>query len=1065
MKGFRSGLLTVVAVVIAAGVYSPAHAALTDTELSCSAAIAKNYAKFQTSALKLYDRCHRDDISGKLDNADGCDTLDAKAQAELDKAKSKFISTVANACHSNCSISLDIECVSDLTCPPLHLASPPNNFIAERCIGKAGAKPFDLAKLDWPGPYCSSVLGHRIETAADLGECIAKLADKVIEAVDQAVYADLDEGAALSKDALKCAGKISKSVQRAAGRAYLPVAVCRDARRSANLLSNPPWKCSIDDVDAIAKMDKEIGKMVSSIGKSCDDAAIAAIGDLCEAGGTPVTTVAGATACFEDLVREISTQERGLNRHVWSNVGMLNITHPNSAYGYCGDGVVTAKREEHTGVGEECDGDSDDDCGAGSCYPPGDLFECTCDTVARERYVVAGGPNVDSDAGWKGASHDATHNQGFGYVTELSNCDCDNFSQADCVGSTSDPICDVYGNMAPRCSDDLSNGSPSCDQRGNNNGVGDNSDCFTCDDNSINAGTWCANGSNPNETLCQSQCFDNNTGLPVVPQTPCLNQAECGEGQTCKGRCDNSIVCNRMTEGTPLPQVSAAISVCLILEYKSDIVGTKNMVTGESSVAYTTRNLIQLGSTFTVPCPVCGGVCVGGAGNGSTCSGRCDASNAACVVDSDCTGMGDTACLESAADCTGGYCSLDLRCSAGANSGDLCRPESSTPLGLVSHDCLPDPAGNISGSGVLQPFAAVTTGVVQHVVGGACTDPSWTNFECPCPADAGMITGVPTQPSGCAAACDGGANAGQGCVTGSGGVGVYTRCVGGAEAGAVCDEDTDCSGGGTCSGNPTQCSAGTPSLLGTACVTNANCGSGGVCSDACPGARCVPLCSQQGACNGGGRDGDACASERDCRECTAGNPNRLGQPCLQHSGCNMSFNSGDGVCSTAGGVTCDVSDPEDGLCTAGPTKLRCTGAGYTTLPCSLDAGTCSGSTCTSGSASLVGSPCTNGSQCVVNNVPVSKGCSAGNNGEPGDGDDNPGAGTCEPRPEDCFFNGGYAEGGTTLNGDGSPSNVAINAVFCVPPVGLSAINEVSGFGGPSRTRRGGSAFVNVPSIP
>lgn len=1064
MNRSRVGLLavTLAAFALIQGA-SPASAALTDQEFKCSAAVAKSYSKLQTQLLKLYDRCHKDDISGKLPSGDACDTLDPKSEAKAEKAKSKLIQSVAKACHSVCTISNDVECVSDLTCPAFHVASPANNSVAETCGGKAGGNPFRLRSLDWPGPYCDSILGHEMTSSSDLGECLAELVDLTVEPIDTALYADLDGGSGISKETLKCATSISKAVQRAAGRAYTATAPCRDARRSANVSTDPAWACAAEDPDAIEKIDKELTKMSSSIAKKCVDADIAALTGLCAAGGTTPTTVADAQACFTEMVRDVATEERGLGRHTWAPIGMLNATHPQSAYPYCGDGVVTAKREEHTGVGEECDGDDDAACGAGSCLPPGDVFECTCDNVVRERFVVAGGSGTDSDAGWKGASHDATHNNGFGYVTELSNCDCDEFTQATCTGSTLDSDCDVYGNRAPRCSDDIN--GVTCDARGNGDGGPSDSDCFVCDSNSINAGQWCANGTAANETVCQSQCIDDETGLPVAPQTPCINQEGCGDGETCRGRCDNTLTCNRMTEGSPLPQISAAISVCILLEYKTDVTGVKNIVTGESTVNYETRTIIQLGNLFTVPCPVCSGVCLGGTNDGKSCFGRCNVSNDECLVDGDCVGVGDTACLETADDCAGGSCTLDLRCSGGANAGGLCRPDSATPLGVVSHDCPPEASANISGLGVRQPFGDVTTEPVQFPAGGACTDASWHNYECACPADSGPIIGVPTQPSGCAAACNGGVNEGVGCATGTGGLGTYTVCVGGSDAGFVCDEDSDCEGGGACSGNPKHCTAGTPALLGSACTVNANCGGGGLCEDACPGARCVPLCYPQGACNGGSRDGDNCATLHDCRECTAGNPLRTGDPCTKNSSCDTTLGSGDGVCSPVGGVTCDISDDEEGLCAAGPVKLRCTGAGYTTLPCTLDTGTCTGSVCTKGAQSLLGSACSVAADCIVNNVPVQKGCEAGNDGILGNSDDNPGAGDCEPRPEDCYYNNGYAEGGDTLNGDGSPSDVKLNAAFCTPPNGFSAIDNVSGFGGPSRVRRSGSAFVNVPATP
>lgn len=1050
----------------------PAQAVFSKQELKCSATVAKGYAKLQASILKAKAACHAADILGELDSPDGCATLPQKDADKITKARESFVAKVAKKCQSVCSTSNDKVCVSNLSCPARHQPTPANNNIAERCLGKAGSAPFNLANLDWPGPYCDSILGHPMTDINDLGNCVLAMVDTTAAPLEKTVFADLDEGDSLTEANVDCASAISKALSTAVSKSYVATAACRDSRRSVGL---PGWVCSRSDEKTVDTITKSLDKLSKAIDKSCVDADIVALSGLCADGGINPTTRTEAKDCLGDLVRELATEERASNRHVYSVIGMLNATHPDSAAAYCGDGIVTAKREEHTGVGEECDGAADAACGAGSCLPPGDIFECTCDTTPRERFVVDGSEgHSDSDAGWKGDSHDATHNDGFGYVTELSNCGCSSFSQATCTGSVGNDVCDVYANMAPRCSDDIQ-GSQTCDDRGDGNGIPSDSDCFVCDDNSVNAGAWCGSSGNPldktDETACQSRCFDDVTGQPIVPTQSCTNQASCGTGKTCKGRCNNTLTCNTMSEGSPLPQVSAAVSVCITLEYRTDITGTKNIVTGETALHYATRSNIQLGEAFTVPCPVCGGVCLGGTNNGRSCFGRCDASDAACLVDSDCTGMGDTECLPTDDECAGGICTLDLRCSSGRNIGKLCRPDAVTPLGVVSHDCPPVEAEFISGAGVQQNFGTVTTEPVELPPGSTCTDPSWHNFECPCPADSitpPIVSTTRTRPNLCAAACDGGVNEGKGCGTGGGSTGVYSVCVNGTDAGFVCDDDADCEGGGTCNSVIKECTAGSPSLIGTPCTLDAQCGGGGVCAESCPGARCVPLCYSEGECTtgtGGTRTGDACATLRDCKQCTGGNPSMLGQPCNRDSNCDLTNAFGGGVCAAAPGVTCTLSDPEDGLCAAGPDKFRCTGAGFTTLPCEFNNGTCSLGTCTDGSASKIGSSCTVAGDCLENGVPIAIGCENGNDGVPGGGDDHPGAGDCERRPQDCFVNNGQAEGGDTLNGDGTPSDVKLAAAFCVPPNGNPSIDNVSGFGGPSRIRRSGSAFVNVPSIP
>ncbi|HXC51315.1 MAG TPA: hypothetical protein VN634_10560 [Candidatus Limnocylindrales bacterium] len=1101
VSGF--GLAAVVFAACGVAYVTPAGASLSDTEKKCSATLAKSYAKLQNSILKTKAACHADDISGEVPNPTACATLSQDGIDAINKARAKFSKSVTKACSSECTS--DVACVTSLNCPAQHLASPPNSGNAEACDG------FDLSDLDWPGPYCESILGHTMTHMTDLADCMLALVDLTAEPIHEAIYADLDESSGLTEHAAECVAAIDKSVQKTLLKAYTATAKCRDLRR----LSDPEtaWSCALDDTEeTIPAIQKVIDKLSDTIAKSCTNADIASLDGLCAASGATPTTVEDAQNCLEAMVREVATAEHDKNHHVYSVIGMLNATHPASAAPYCGDGIVTATREEHTGVGEECDGDADAACGAGSCFPPGDLFECTCDNKVRERFIVDGdAAHTDSDAGWKGSSHDATHNDGFGYLTELTGCDCSQFTQATCTGSTAQSVCNVYGNMAPRCSDDLS-GTETCDERGDGDDEPENSDCFKCDTNSLNPGTFCGNGINTNPTnqnACQSQCFDDLTGNPLMPAVPCLRQTDCEKGQSCLGRCDDTITCNKMTEGSPLPQVSAEIGVCIMLEYKTDITGTKDIVSGETALNYATRSLIRYGNTNTVPCPVCAGLCVGGDDAGDYCHGRCNVSDAPCLVAEDCTGGGDTACLETDDECAGGYCSLELRCWNGSNAGGLCRLDYESPLGPVSHDCLPN-GGNVSGAGVQQNFGTVTTGAVQHPAGAPCTNTTWRNYDCPCPADEDdgpcssgqcqgkpssvcsdntdcVIVGVPTQPNGCAAACSGGVNAGKGCVTLNGGFGSYSTCVLGTDAGLPCDDNADCEGG-SCTGNPKQCTAGTVAL-GTGCNLNSDCGIGGVCADACPGGFCVPLCMPEGKCTGGGRDGDPCATTEHCKECTAGNASLIGEPCTSNSECNTSFGSGDGVCQPAPGVTCDVADNEDGLCAAGPVKYRCTGEGHTTEPCSLEYGTCSptaiciagtthqGATCpndafcgTGGVCSrrcTMGSPdkrnlaCSADSECIdTANVPVSKNCEDGADALPGTADDIVGAGVCEPRPQDCFYNNGYAQGG------GTADNPQLVAAFCAPPnASSSTINDASGFGGPSRIRRTGASTVNVPNTP
>ncbi|HEY2774729.1 MAG TPA: hypothetical protein VGK20_11845 [Candidatus Binatia bacterium] len=1060
----------------------PVHA-LTDAELKCSAAVGKNLGKLETSIAKIVAKCHDNDISGKAPDPNHCRPLPADTQAVVDAAKAKFIASVGKSCSSVCSLSNDVVCVSDLSCPASH-----QNPTAEGCSGKGGSKQFSLSDLGWPGPYCDIVLGHPMRKTDDLGTCLAALVDNVTGPVDQAIYANLNGSSGLTSDSAKCVSKIDKAVASAVSRSYTATASCRDARLQAGAASSPPWACATNDANTMTAIASNIDKLNATIDKSCASADITALAGLCAAAGVTPITVQQAKDCLDELVREEATEELSPSHHVFSVMGLLNVSHPASAKSYCGDGIVEPTREEHTGVGEECDG-SDAPCGSGHCLPPGDTFECTCDSTPRERFIVQGdAAHTDSDAGWEGSSHDATHNDGFGYVTAFTNCDCTQFSGATCTGASANKVCDVHGDMEPRCSDDP-HGTQSCDERGDNDGAPEDYDCYRCDDDSLNPGTFCVVDTAKKDSLCQSQCVIDSDGTHTG--IACQKQGDCATGQSCRGRCDDSITCNQMSEGSPLPLISASTPVCVMLQYLTDITGTKNIVTGEQAVHYTTRSNIQTGQLFKTPCPVCGGGCVGGSNSGVSCFGRCNASHDKCLVDSDCTGMGDTTCAGTSDDCPGGTCSLELRCDSGQNAAHLCTPDAKTPLGVVSHDCPPIPSQAVSGKGLLQPFGTVTTEAVQFPPGGPCSDPSFKNFDCPCPADIPNPTcfagpnagnpctsnlqcpgsscaglGVPTRPNSCSGACDGGINAGHGCATGAGGGGAYTTCVLGSNAGLACDEDSDCPGG-SCSGQPKECTAGLTTFQGFACSINSDCGPGGVCSNPCPGARCVPLCLQEGKCHNGARDGDVCSTLDHCKQCTAGNPSMIGVACDTNSRCNTALGSGDGVCAALPGVTCDLADPNDGLCAAGPTKFRCNGTGYTTVPCDLNYGECSPQhVCKKGNQDKIGSACTVDANCLDHaNTPVSSGCETGPDTVAGTADDIPGAGECEPRPEDCFVNNGFSEGGDTINGNGSPTNVYVNAAFCVPPNANSAVNTASGFGGPSRIRRKGTAVVNVPSIP
>jgi hypothetical protein len=325
MRSFGFGLAAVVFAACGVASVTPAHASLSDTEKKCSASLAKSYTKLQTTILKTKAACHAADISGEVDDPNKCDPLPADALATITKAKAKFVSSVTKACSSECTSGT--ECVTSLNCPAQHLASPPNSSNAEFCSN------FELSDLDWPGPYCESILGHKMHGLTDLADCMVPLVDLTTNPVDEAIYADLDETSGLTPHAAECVAAIDKTVQKTMSKAYLATAKCRDLRR----LSSPDtaWSCALDDLEkTVPAIQKVIGKLDKTIDKSCTNADIASLTGLCAASGATPATAADAKDCLESMVRELATAEHDQNHHVYAPIGMLNATHPASAAPY-----------------------------------------------------------------------------------------------------------------------------------------------------------------------------------------------------------------------------------------------------------------------------------------------------------------------------------------------------------------------------------------------------------------------------------------------------------------------------------------------------------------------------------------------------------------------------------------------------------------------------------------------------------------------------------------------------------------------------------------------------------
>ncbi|MFQ5478085.1 MAG: hypothetical protein ACE5E4_05670, partial [Candidatus Binatia bacterium] len=530
----------------------------------------------------------------------------------------------------------------------------------------------------------------------------------------------------------------------------------------------------------------------------------------------------------------------------------------------CGDNTVNQNPHPFLLLGEECDGTDDSAC-PGLCFPPGDIWECTCGGTFRSR-LIHNGFTASLDSGWTGTSHAGGTADGAGYILERSNCDCDAMTDCDCTGNSTDPVCDMVGKQLPVCSWDSSLSSNTrCDDHGNGNSADEDSDCWICNQFSSNAGSLCNEDAD-----CAAQCFD----AAGAATGPCLDQSDCAAGEACRGQCDTTPICIITPNGAPLPISSGGSPVCVLSLFRENVFGTQNIVTGDADNFVQLFSVTHLGVSPSRPCPVCGGFCNGGDKDGEICQGTCSGGADPCRFNTDCP-SGETCTSTAFLDgCAGQTCNISEVCFGGPNNGLPCRVEAGTrDFGTTSNDCPPSPGNNISGQGLEIFFFPATTGSVSLPSALPCTAPGFELFDCPCPDNGGTAT----RPNFCAGACDAGVNQGQGCAIGTqgGSFGELTTCTGGVNNGTACDEDSDCPGG-LCSTNPRQCEGtGDPDFEMRPCATDADCnGIPGACVDACPGGRCLPLCSPDPA-----------------------------------------------------------GDPEEGFCVAGPSTFHCDGEGHSFRGC------------------------------------------------------------------------------------------------------------------------------------
>ncbi len=567
-----------------------------------------------------------------------------------------------------------------------------------------------LKRLGFPGPCTDATAGNGF-TIGDLVACIASSHDAIVASMLDLQY-DASLTGPLSKSELACQSEIAKQSAGLVACALKSVQKCRAAIMKGKLPGLPPHLCATDHAKTAAAIAKCKSKLTDAVAKRCTDAQIASL-----------------AVCEPDQVALSAAQQCMVDAHLLLTDGPAIDVPPDLIDyeyavrgGLCGDGVVN-------NVAEECDGDDDTACpgACGAALEPDGYFACLCTTTPRIRVVEHA--EADTDNGWTGLSADATVAEGGGYLADLYDCDGSGFCR---LG----PSC----SLAPHSPCHVLHDAPS--------GTTGNSICAglgqgTCRKGPTATGPHCAQD-------VQKKCDIDDPDDPV-----------------CDAPGDSCVV----TLGAPPDGAfSGGVTVCNVTTLSEDVVGTVNVLTGESVV-----RAPQLSRTFgrTVgsankPCPVCGGFCA--------------VDKERCAVDADC-------------DLNAGPCVTSLVCSDGPNEGKLCRTpppfgSTSPQFGTTSIDCPPTQEAEItSDAGLALYVTERSTGTVSMAPTEPCTAPGYTGNAC-------RGGGSEGRPCTTASECPGGSCDPQCFCPGQLRPNAcFAACVGGTSDAVECIADSDCPGG------------------------------------------------------------------------------------------------------------------------------------------------------------------------------------------------------------------------------------------------------------------------------
>lgn len=567
-----------------------------------------------------------------------------------------------------------------------------------------------LSHLGFPGPCMDTTAGNGF-TPADLVGCIATSHDAIVASMLALEY-DASLAGPLAKPELACQMEIAKQSAGLVTCALKAVQKCRAAIMRGKLPGIPPHLCATDEPKTAAAIAKCEAKISGAVAKRCTDAQIASLA-VCEPNQA---SLSAGLPCLIDA-------------HLLLTDGPAIDVPPDLVDyqyavrgGLCGDGVVN-------NVAEECDGADDDACpgACGTARDPDGYFACLCTTTPRIRVVEHA--NADTDNGWTGLSADAGVAEGGGYLADLYDCD----------GSG---LC----NLGPSCS--LPPHSPCHVLTSAPSGTSGNAICAglgqgTCRKGPTAAGPHCAQD-------VQKKCSIDDPNDPV-----------------CDALGDSCVI----TPGAP-PEgaYSGGVTVCNVLTLSEDVVGTVNVLTGESvvRVPQLSRTYNRSVGSANKPCPVCGGFCA--------------VDKERCANDEDCA-------------LHAGPCITTSVCSDGPNEGRVCRTtppfgSTSSSFGTTSVDCPPNPGGEItSPAGLALYVTERTTGTATLAPTEQCASPGFMGNAC----RGGLGEG---RPCSIASECPGGTCDPQCFCTGQlRPNGCYPACVGGTSDAADCLTDSDCPGG------------------------------------------------------------------------------------------------------------------------------------------------------------------------------------------------------------------------------------------------------------------------------